>query len=279
MQIGAMNLMVSESNTGGLVLSEVPQKISVYYFYNNFFFLGATIVYLIQAIWFEDYSTDLLDCTSRWWCGEFWINFWGSFLYFMSSFFSVMEYFEYTRLRAEDGLPALKFFPSHLRELDWFGWGDCLFLATSVVAMGQVFVTSFWDDSDDVYNALYLLENCLFLVDSLMYFIGYILYMLELQSAMATGMVDAQVAQSCGAYFGWDENGVTTSSTHPRSRHSFAMDSNGKVRMDDIRSALKDARTHRIARKLEEENHRKSLSEISDVSKRASAVELMRSSC
>ncbi len=91
MQIGAMNLMVSEQNTGGLVLSEIPHKISLYYFYNNFFFLGAAVVYLIQSIWFENPGSDLLSCVESFWCGDFWINFWGSFLYFASSFFSVME--------------------------------------------------------------------------------------------------------------------------------------------------------------------------------------------
>ncbi len=60
-------------------------------------------------------------------------------------------------MREEDDLPALKFFTLNSRDLDGVGWGDFLFLATSVVAVVQVFITSFLDDSDDVYNALYLL--------------------------------------------------------------------------------------------------------------------------
>lgn len=62
-QMGAMNLIIDEKKKGGLLLSEIPRPISVYYFYNNFFFLGAATVYLIQSIWWEDPSTDLLNCS------------------------------------------------------------------------------------------------------------------------------------------------------------------------------------------------------------------------
>ncbi len=61
-QLSAMNLLFDESLTGGVHISDVPHKMSVYYFYNNLFFLGAAVVYMIQAIWMENAATDLLDC-------------------------------------------------------------------------------------------------------------------------------------------------------------------------------------------------------------------------
>lgn len=61
-QLSAMNLLFDESLTGGVHISDIPQMMSVYYFYNNLFFLGAAVVYMIQAIWMENAATDLLDC-------------------------------------------------------------------------------------------------------------------------------------------------------------------------------------------------------------------------
>lgn len=63
-QMGAMNLTVAEEGGGGILLSEVSHKLSAYYFYNNFCFMGAAVIYLIQAIWWEDSSTDLQNCYS-----------------------------------------------------------------------------------------------------------------------------------------------------------------------------------------------------------------------
>jgi hypothetical protein len=95
----------------------------------------------------------------------------------------------------------------------------------------QVLVTGLIDDDDNLYCGLYMLgkkppllllavlhfvvsllyrkyivsnsrlfiaENVLFLVDSLMYFIGYILYMLELEHSMRTGMFDAEQTATLG---------------------------------------------------------------------------------
>jgi len=42
-QLSIMNLLVDESMTGGLQVSEIP-KISMFYFRNNFFFMGAAVV-------------------------------------------------------------------------------------------------------------------------------------------------------------------------------------------------------------------------------------------
>lgn len=61
-QLSLMNLLYDESLTGGVHISEVPHKMSAYYFYNNLFFLGASIIYLIQAIWYENPSYDIYNC-------------------------------------------------------------------------------------------------------------------------------------------------------------------------------------------------------------------------
>ena len=61
-----------------ILVSELPKKVSNYYFINNIFFLFAAIIYLAQAIWMEDYRSDLTDCANNDWCGTFWINFWGA---------------------------------------------------------------------------------------------------------------------------------------------------------------------------------------------------------
>jgi hypothetical protein len=43
-QLSIMNLLVDESMTGGLQVSEIPKKISMSYFWNNFFFMEAAVV-------------------------------------------------------------------------------------------------------------------------------------------------------------------------------------------------------------------------------------------
>lgn len=64
-QLSAMNLLYDESLTGGVHISDVPHKMSVYYFYNNLFFLGAAVIYMIQAIWEENPHTDIYNCNIK----------------------------------------------------------------------------------------------------------------------------------------------------------------------------------------------------------------------
>jgi hypothetical protein len=58
------NMFVEPATTGGLKVEEIPIKQATYYFWNNFFFLGAAVIFLIQCIWMENIKTDLLGCTS-----------------------------------------------------------------------------------------------------------------------------------------------------------------------------------------------------------------------
>ena len=61
-QLSATNA-AANSKSGDVVLEEIPHKMSVYYFYNNLFFLGAAVVYMIQAIWLENINTDIYNCS------------------------------------------------------------------------------------------------------------------------------------------------------------------------------------------------------------------------
>lgn len=64
-QLSAMNMFIDEELTGGLHVSDIPMTITWYYFFNNLFFLGAAVIFLIQGIWAEDISTDLEDCVGH----------------------------------------------------------------------------------------------------------------------------------------------------------------------------------------------------------------------
>jgi hypothetical protein len=64
-QLSAMNFFVEEELTGGLHVTDVPTKLTWYYFLNNFFFLAAAVIYLVQGMWMEDESTDLQGCAAK----------------------------------------------------------------------------------------------------------------------------------------------------------------------------------------------------------------------
>lgn len=90
-------------------------------------------------------------------CGSFWVNFWGNFLYFLSSLFAVGEGYEYSKLRASQGLQPLVWFGCNFTMIDWFAWGDVLYLVAASVALVQIIVSSFADvNDDDMTTPLYL---------------------------------------------------------------------------------------------------------------------------
>lgn len=118
------------------------------------------------------------------------------------------------KLREQQGLPPLKWISCNIRDVDWFGWGDVLYLATSLVALSQVFLGIYWAEvTDDFINAYYLtrkilfivnyqlmmallwcVENWLFMFDSTAYFVGYIVFIYELRQTMVTGLLEARNA-------------------------------------------------------------------------------------
>ncbi len=62
-QLSVMNMDINENNTGGFEINEINYNITWCYFFNNFFFLGAAVIYLIQGLWMESYSLDLEGCS------------------------------------------------------------------------------------------------------------------------------------------------------------------------------------------------------------------------
>ena len=110
-----MNLTTDKS---AVVLSDIPFRMSIYYFINNLFFLAAAIIYTIQGIWEVNPFTDIYNCNPTF-CGKFWINFWGSTCYMMSAVFSVLEGLEDANNRQLKGLPRLKWLSLRWREIDW----------------------------------------------------------------------------------------------------------------------------------------------------------------
>lgn len=63
-QLSTMNIIAEEDITIPLQLSDIPNAITWHYFFNNLFFLGAAVVYLIQAIWMENPNSDLYNCSA-----------------------------------------------------------------------------------------------------------------------------------------------------------------------------------------------------------------------
>lgn len=64
-QLSCMNLNIDNNNNnpmGVIEFNDISSKITMYYFYNNLFFLAAALVFLIQGIWQEDHRTDKTNC-------------------------------------------------------------------------------------------------------------------------------------------------------------------------------------------------------------------------
>jgi len=64
-QLSIMN-MTFDNNIigGGIQLESINSRMTSYYFLNNFFFLLAAVLYMIQGMWQMDTRTDLTDCSS-----------------------------------------------------------------------------------------------------------------------------------------------------------------------------------------------------------------------
>jgi hypothetical protein len=113
-------------------------------------------------------------------------------------------------MRHRENLPKVYLFTTNIGDIDWFGWGDVLYLITSIAAVIQaVMIVS--PISDDDNNIFYLYSKCytasspspyilipflctanvLFLVDSLLYFIGYMVFLLDLRYSLLTGEIRA----------------------------------------------------------------------------------------
>jgi hypothetical protein len=113
-------------------------------------------------------------------------------------------------MRATEGLPMVYLFSSHLREIDYFGWGDILYFLASISSVIQAFFP-FLPISDDFsciyyiickfllaslllvlfFSRFFVLANGFFLIDSIIYLVAYLIYLFDLRSSLYTGKIPA----------------------------------------------------------------------------------------
>eukprot|EP01038_Epipyxis_sp_PR26KG_P006824 gene6824-9343_t len=240
------NGVIAVGNTN-LKVSAIPTHISWYYFWNNIFFLFASILYVIQAMWMENPRTDFYGCNNGF-CGLFWINFFASFNYLISSVFAVMEFLATRQLQIDRNLPPLKLFTFFFKEFDWFGWGDLIYVFASLSPFFQSFFEGMVTQNDDVWGPYYLVGNILFLIDSLLYMIGYMSYIDDLQCAMATGIVQTRnMGPITTLLMSEDDNNTNNFDNKiTPSRISITMQKEGEVSLEEIRNKLQEFQRERI---------------------------------
>lgn len=79
--VSSLNSTVQVENDEIVLVAETSNADSMMYFFNNIFFLGGAIIYLIDAIWKQNSKTDIQKCSLSIWCGTFWILFWAAFCF------------------------------------------------------------------------------------------------------------------------------------------------------------------------------------------------------
>lgn len=99
------------------------------------------------------------------------------------------QYWEDKKIRHQQGLPPLTLLPYTWESFDWFGWGDILYVATSVLQTLQPFFMFSSRITEDFNDGFYLNANIFFLIDSLAYFIGYVIFLYDMRRALYSGKV------------------------------------------------------------------------------------------
>lgn len=93
------------------------------------------------------------------------------------------RYFETLSFRAKSGLPPLALFHWDFFQVDWFGWGDVLYIVAAILPWCQSFMTGFGSDeikANSTVAPLYWTSNFIFLLDALAYQIGYQLFVRDI---------------------------------------------------------------------------------------------------
>lgn len=169
-------------------LEEMNKRVLDLYFWNNIFFLLAAITFQMDGTWQYNSRLDGLNCMGGI-CGSLLMPLFGNVFYLLSSLCSVAEYFENAKIRQGQGLPPLSLFrPTGDEPIDYFGWGDWLFLVAAVIPCIQSFWQYYYpfESPAAANNAIapwYLVNQIVWLVDSLAYQIGYWLFMRNLLSS------------------------------------------------------------------------------------------------
>ena len=183
-------------NQVALITHGTTTKLERNYFINNTFFLAAAIIYFIQGIWMENYHTDLERCNPDLWCGTFWINFSGAIAYLGSSLMCLWEGIDdLEEQKSDPSIVRTKFFTLDYRRLNWFIWGDILFVLSSIMfCLQPVFLVAadpnVYTTQRDAYY--YLLTNKIMFIDASCYSIGYHVYMVKLRDSLVQNIIDLE---------------------------------------------------------------------------------------
>jgi len=181
---------VENSSTVLVPVSSMSNHLLLLYFWNNLLFLFAAIVFQIQGVWLFNVSLDRYGCMHSV-CGDFALPLLGNLLYLASSLFSVAEFFESYSLRCKSSMCTTKMFPgcrSSLADVDWFAWGDWLYLGAALIPCVQSFWSFYYpwasaDDENRLISPYYLFNQLVWLADSLAYMLGYYYFMMRVVAA------------------------------------------------------------------------------------------------
>lgn len=178
-------------------------------FMNNIFFLFASLLYVLLGLWWLDPNTDTGDCYSST-CGLLYLNILAAMCYLISSLFCVWNTLEMWRQRKSQGLPPLKMFSWDWKSIDWFAYGDFLYVFASLEPLYQTLIENYRPDlaedaTNDILPGNYFVCSFLFLIDSFCYLLGYMVYIYDLQSSLHTGMHSIVMNVCvCFSYIGCD---------------------------------------------------------------------------
>lgn len=187
-KVASSEALLDKRNDPALFIQGMNDRILNYYWWNNLFFLIAAVIFQIDGVWSLNSSLDATGCETST-CGDFTLPFVANMFYLVSSFYSILEYYENNKMRVAAGLPIPRMFTLDFRELDWFGWGDWLYLLCSLMPCVQSFVEFYnpWSSEsfeNDVISLYFFINQIIWLFDSLAYMIGYLFFMSKIIQSM-----------------------------------------------------------------------------------------------
>ena len=189
-------------NQISLTTHGTTSKLERNYFINNTFFLAAATIYFIQGIWMENYHTDLERCNPDLWCGTFWMNFSGAVAYLGSALMCLWEGIDdLEEQKSDPSIVRTKFITLDYNELNWFIWGDILFVLSSIMfCLQPVFLVAV---DPDIYTTqidayYYLVTNIVMFIDASCYSIGYHVYMTKLRDSLVRNIIELEKSKMNG---------------------------------------------------------------------------------
>lgn len=247
-----------DSQSKDLVITELPLQQQLSMLASNIFFLVAAVSYVITGLWWEDPSLPGAGCYTDLPCSLA-LNLVGALGYMMAGLFAVVGCIISWRTRKAEGLPPLKWFSCDIYKVDWFAWGDWLYLAACIEPFYQIFM----DAPSDEVSVHYFADNVIWLLDAIVYIVGYAAYTYELRESLAVGLMsDGHEAALAAVVSRWsDRQALVTSTRHRKSRkqivddiiNQFVDDDEpwGVSRMGDLKKISFEAPKGEIERRLE----------------------------